>query len=254
MEAVNLAPTIVLSLGSFNVTTTLILQILMSATIIGAFLWTISHWRKRPGKFQLFMETILGFMFNQVDKVTNSRKKTELVFPLVFSLFVFILFSNVFTMLPGMGAWTIRAVDGTATPLFRSVLADYSAILVLTLITVTIAQFAFIITQGLGKYLKQFFDFSNPINFFLGLMNLIGELAKILSLSFRLFGNVFAGEVLLSIITALIPFVVPLPFFALSLFSAVIQAYVFAILSTVFISANIEVKEEQPALAKVESS
>ncbi|MDO5561811.1 MAG: F0F1 ATP synthase subunit A, partial [bacterium] len=161
-----------------------------------------------------------------------------------FSLFIFILCSNLFTNLPGMGAWTIRAVDGTATPLFRSVLADYGAVLVLTLITVTVAQFAFIITQGLGKYLKQFFDFSNPINFFLGLMNLIGELAKILSLSFRLFGNVFAGEVLISIVTALIPFVVPLPFFVLSLFSSVIQAYVFAVLSTVFISANLDLPEK----------
>ena len=143
-----------------------------------------------------------------------------------------------------MGAWTIKAADGTMTPLFRSVLADYGAILVLTLIVVTVAQFAFILTQGMGKYLKQFLDFSNPINFFLGIMNLIGELAKILSLSFRLFGNVFAGEVLVSIITSLIPFVVPLPFFVLGLFSAVIQAYDFAVLTAVFISANLDIAEE----------
>ncbi len=249
MEAVNLAPTIVFTIGSFPVTTTLILQLLITIMIIWAFAWTIQNWKKKPGKFQLLMESIISFIFDQVDKVTGNRKKTELIFPLVFSLFVFIFCSNLFTMLPGMGAWSIRAADGTMTPLFRSVLADYGAILVLTLITVTVAQFAFIITQGFGKYLKQFFDFSNPINFFLGLMNIVGELAKILSLSFRLFGNVFAGEVLLSIVTALVPFVVPLPFFALSLFSAVIQAYVFAILSTVFISANIEIKENKAETA-----
>ena len=251
MEAVSLAPATVFSIGSFNVTTTLILQVLMSAMIIGAFWWTIKHWQDRPGKFQLFMESILEFMYDQVDKVTGNRKKTLLVFPLVFSLFIFILCSNLFTMLPGMGAWTILALDGSKTPLFRSVLADYGAILVLTLISVTVAQFAFILTQGIGKYLKQFFDFSNPINFFLGLINIVGELAKVLSLSFRLFGNVFAGEVLLSIITALIPFVIPLPFFALSLFSSVIQAYVFAVLSAVFISANLEIKDDKPVMAKV---
>lgn len=246
MEAVNLAPVTVFSIGSLNITTTLILQFFITALILSAFLITGRKWQKRPKKFQLLMEAILEFMFAQIDKLSGDRRKTVKIFPLIFSLFIFVLCSNLFTMLPGLGAFSVMTAAGTSTTLFRSTLADYSAVLVLTLITVTVAQFAFIFTQGLGKYLKQFFDFSNPINFFLGLMNLIGELAKILSLSFRLFGNVFAGEVLLTIITALIPFVVPLPFYALSLFSSVIQAYVFAVLSAVFISTNMDLKEELP--------
>lgn len=243
MEAVALAPAVIFTIGSLKITTTFILQVLMSVSLMSIFWWISKNWQKKPKKLQLIVEAVIEFMFLQVDRVTSNRQKTTKVFPLVFTLFVFVLTSNLFTSLPGMGAWTILAVDGTKAALFRSVLADYSAVLVLTLITVTVAQFAFLFTQGIGKYLRQFLDFSGPINFFLGLMNLIGEVAKILSLSFRLFGNVFAGEVLISIITALVPFILPLPFFVLSLFSAVIQAYVFAILSTVFISTNIAIKE-----------
>lgn len=243
MEAVALAPAILFTIGSLKITTTFILQIFISLSLIAIFLFVAKKWQKRPTKFQLIVETIIDFMFVQIDKVTLNRQKTLKIFPLIFTLFIFILTSNLLTNIPGMGAWSILASDGTRASLFRSVLADYSAVLVLTLITVTVAQFVFILTQGFGKYLKQFLDFSGPINFFLGLMNLIGEVAKILSLSFRLFGNVFAGEVLMSIITALVPLVMPLPFFVLGLFSSVIQAYVFAILSTVFISANISIKE-----------
>lgn len=243
MEAVALAPAVLFTVGSLKITTTFLLQIFISFFLLTVFLWVAKNWQKRPKKLQLVVESIIEFMFAQVDKVTINRQKTLKIFPLVFTLFIFVLTSNLLTNLPGMGAWSILTSEGIRTPLFRSVLADYSAVLVLTLITVTVAQFAFILTQGMGKYLKQFLDFSNPINFFLGLMNLIGEMAKILSLSFRLFGNVFAGEVLMSIITALVPFVLPLPFFVLGLFSAVIQAYVFAILSTVFVSANIAMKE-----------
>lgn len=243
MEAVALAPAVVFTIGSLKITTTFILQFFISLFLMTIFLWVAKNWQKRPRKLQLFVEAIIEFMFQQIDKVTINRQKTLKIFPLIFTLFIFVLTSNLFTNIPGMGAWTILALDGAKTSLFRSVLADYSAVLVLTLITVTTAQVVFIFTQGLGKYLKQFLDFSNPINFFLGLMNLIGEMAKILSLSFRLFGNVFAGEVLMSIITALVPLVLPLPFLVLGLFSAVIQAYVFAILSTVFVSSNIAIKE-----------
>ncbi len=244
MDAVSLAPIAIFTIGSLPVTTTLLLQVIMTLLIIAAFLIVIRRWYVVPGRFQLIMESLLDFVFSQVDKITSDRRKTIKIFPLIFTLFIFVLSSNVFSMIPGLGAFQVVALSGESTNIFRSVLADYSAILMMTLLVVTIAQIVFIWTQGLGKYLKQFFDFSNPINFFIGLMNIISELAKILSLSFRLFGNVFAGEVLLSIMTGLIPFVVPLPFYVLSFFSGVIQAFVFAVLSAVFISGGMEITEQ----------
>ena len=106
--------------------------------------------------------------------------------------------------------------------------------LAMALVSVIITQIVGFKTLGVG-YLKKFFNFSNPINFFVGILELISEFAKIISFSFRLFGNVFAGEVLLAVILMLVPYFVPLPFYGLEMFVAVIQAFVFAMLTLVFI-------------------
>ncbi|MEK7562182.1 MAG: F0F1 ATP synthase subunit A, partial [Patescibacteria group bacterium] len=88
------------------------------------------------------------------------------------------------------------------------------------------------------KHLGKFFNFSSPINFFIGILELISEVAKIISLSFRLFGNVFAGEVLLTIISFLAPYFIPLPFLFLEIFVGAIQAFIFATITLVSISLH----------------
>lgn len=239
IPAINLAPSILFHLGPLAITTTFLLQLLISLLIIATFSYLARNYRLIPGKFQLLMEELIMAAWKQVNTITGSYDKTKKIFPLIFCFFIFIATSNLFTLLPGLGAVNIASESGK-TALFRSVLADYSMVLVLTLITVFLAQFLFILYNGLWAYLKKFFNFSSPLAFVLGLMDIIGELAKILSLSFRLFGNVFAGEVLMAVITALVPFIIPFPFFALTLFSSVIQAFVFSVLSAVFISSSME--------------
>ncbi|KKQ54980.1 MAG: ATP synthase F0 subunit A, F-type H+-transporting ATPase subunit a, partial [Candidatus Woesebacteria bacterium GW2011_GWC1_38_13] len=88
---------------------------------------------------------------------------------------------------------------------------------------------------GGKKYLGKFFNFKNPINGFVGILELISEFSKILSFSFRLFGNVFAGEVLLMVMMFLIPLIIPVPFLILEIFVGLIQALVFTMLTTIFI-------------------
>jgi F-type H+-transporting ATPase subunit a len=146
-------------------------------------------------------------------------------------MFFFVLFANLFAFLPGAGA--VKYGDAT---LFRSVMADYSIVLMLTMVTVITVQIVAIITNGPFGYLKKFINFSSPLNFVLGLMEIVSELAKILSLSFRLFGNIFAGEVLGAVMLFLMPYFLPLPFMFLGLLSAVIQAFVFSLLTTIFIT------------------
>ncbi len=85
------------------------------------------------------------------------------------------------------------------------------------------------------KYLKKFFNFTNPVNFFVGILELVSELSRIVSFAFRLFGNIFAGEVLLAVIAFLIPIIAPVPFLGLELFVGFIQALVFAMLTSVFL-------------------
>jgi F-type H+-transporting ATPase subunit a len=91
---------------------------------------------------------------------------------------------------------------------------------------------------GIFKHLGKYFNFKGPIEFFIGLLEIISELAKIISLSFRLFGNVFAGEVLLTIIFFLAPYFIPLPFMMLEIFVGLIQAFIFAMITLVSISLH----------------
>jgi F-type H+-transporting ATPase subunit a len=117
--------------------------------------------------------------------------------------------------------------------LFRGAHADVNMTLALALISVGATQYFGLAFAKLG-YIKKFINFSSPINTFIGLLELLGEFSKILSFSFRLFGNIFAGEVLIAVISFLIPVVVPMPFIGFEIFVGALQAYVFAMLSTVF--------------------
>ena len=119
--------------------------------------------------------------------------------------------------------------------LLRGANADLNMTLALALISVGLTQYFGLRYAGLG-YLKKFFNFSSPINVFIGLLELIGEFSKIISFSFRLFGNIFAGEVLIAVIGFLVPAILPIPFIGFELFVGGLQAYVFAMLSLVFFS------------------
>ena len=90
---------------------------------------------------------------------------------------------------------------------------------------------------GVAKHFKKFINFSGPVNFYVGILELISEVSKMISFSFRLFGNIFAGEVLLIVMLTLAPYVVPIPFLFLELFVGFVQALVFAMLTLVFLKA-----------------
>ena len=93
-----------------------------------------------------------------------------------------------------------------------------------------------IIAIGARAHVSKFLNFKSPIDFFVGLLELISEFAKMVSFSFRLYGNIFAGEVLLVIVGFLVPYLAPLPFLFLEIFVGFIQAFVFAMLTLVFVA------------------
>lgn len=118
-------------------------------------------------------------------------------------------------------------------PIFRAATADLNTTLALAIISVFLTQFFGVYHLGLA-YFKKFLDFSSPIAFFVGILETILEFAKIISFAFRLFGNIFAGEVLLIVMTYLVSILVPAPFYALELFVGFIQALVFSMLTLIF--------------------
>ena len=211
-----------------------------------------------PRGFQLVLESVYGFFLNLCENVLEDKNLAQKAVPFITTIFIFVFSSNILGLIPGVGsiglfkeaeaiapanvdayeAYQITqkraAGEKEFVPLLRAPSADLNTTLALALISVTVVQVVGFKTQGFG-YLKKFFNFSSPVNFFVGILELISEFAKIISFSFRLFGNVFAGEVLLAVILMLTPYFIPVPFYGLELFVAVIQAFVFAMLTLVFI-------------------
>lgn len=188
-------------------------------------------------KAQLFLEIIIDGLYNLVVQIVGSAK-ARIFFPLVATFFIFIVPSNWSGLLPGAGSIGFNETlhgESVFVPILRGPTADINTTLALSLIAMFMVQYYGFKYQGF-KYLKKFFDFSNPINAFVGLLELVSEFSKIISFTFRLFGNIFAGEVLISVMTFLIPVVVPMPFYGLELFVGVIQGLVFMMLATVFMN------------------
>lgn len=175
--------------------------------------------------------------------VFGSEKKAIKYFPFLTTLFVFILFSNWTGLIPGIGSFGFKhTVEGAEhiIPFLRAPSSDLNFTLALALLTVITINVMGVRAQGIKLSISRYINFSSPMNFFVGFLELIGEFTKIISLSFRLFGNIFAGEVLLIIIGYLTPYVIPLPFIGLEIFAGFIQALVFSTLTTVFLSILVE--------------
>ncbi len=229
------------SIGNFFVTNSLLIGVLVSALLIGLFLWGVSKKQIVPQKWQSLLEVMIEGALGAIEDIMQNKEQARKAFPLIFTIFIFILVSNWIGLLPGVGTiGLLHSSEGHTTiiPFLRSTSADLNFTLGLSLSVVIGVQLIGIFTLGLWGYGKKFLisPFHKPyvIGTFLGLLEIVSELAKILSFTFRLFGNVFAGEVLLTTMLHLLPYFLPLPFLALELLAGLIQATVFAMLTTVF--------------------
>ncbi len=196
-----------------------------------------------PRGLQNFFEMIFEQMLGMIDSVTHNRDQSKQFFPLIATIFLLVLAVNWAGLIPGSGSIGLREVhegNSIIVPFIRSASADLNFTIALSVISVVTVQVVGIASIGFFKYMGRFVNFSSPINFFVGILELISEIAKLISFSFRLFGNVFAGEVLLTVMTFLVPFIIPLPFLALEVFVGFIQAFVFSILTTVFLKMGSE--------------
>lgn len=228
-------------IGSFPVTNTLIVTLILSAVIIISSLIMRSRLQIIPRGFQNIFEYVMEAFLDLVDSVTQDKDQSKKFFPLVMTIFLFVILSNWVELIPGLGTIGINEeIHGKTVliPFLRSSSADLNVTLAITLIAVFAIQFMGIAAIGIGKYAKKFFvsPFHKPyfIGTFVGILELVSEVAKIISFSFRLFGNIFAGEVLLIVMLNLAPYIVPLPFLFMEMFVGFIQALVFAMLTLVF--------------------
>ena len=234
-------------IGNFPITNSLLTSWVAVFFIILLSLVIRKKTTKIPSIFQSIVETVVEGALNMMDLVTNDRHKSRKVFPVVFTIFVFILVNNWLGLIPGIGS-----VSFNGQHLLRGGTADLNTTLALGLFAVIAANVFGVMSVGAWEYFNKFINIKaileipkkirkeptiiliNPITFFVGLIEIISEVAKIASLSFRLFGNVFAGEVLLASIAAIMVWGLPLPFMFLEVIVGLIQALIFAILTLVY--------------------
>lgn len=236
---VSLAAEPIAHVGSFPVTNSLVMALVSTVVLTWLAVRVSKNVRSVPRGLQNVAEFIVESAINLMDTVTGNRNESRKYFPIVFTFFLFILTSNWLGLLPGVGSITVDIIHRghpVAAPLLRSTNADLNVTIALALISFFTIQVFGILAISAVKYAKKFININkNPIYTFVGLIELIGELSKVISLSFRLFGNVFAGEVLLIVISFLMPFLLPLPFLFIEIFVGFIQAFIFAILTLVFL-------------------
>jgi len=258
----------ILHVGNFTVTNSLIMSWITVAILVTFFVLVGKSarggsasggkiGRKKMSGVQNIFEILLEQALNLADSVTGSRKKTGKFLPVVLSLFLFILVNNWLGLLPGVG--TVGFVETGAhgkvfIPFLRGATADLNTTLAISLFAVILSHILGVVWVGAWNHFNKFFNFKafgqifkkgrhepilimvNPIKAFVGLIEVVGEIAKIASLSLRLFGNIFAGEVLLASMMAISAFLLPIPFMFLELIVGIVQALVFAILTLAFMS------------------
>ncbi|HBI34186.1 MAG TPA: hypothetical protein DEA43_05055 [Candidatus Moranbacteria bacterium] len=250
----------ILHVGNFTITNSLVMSWITVAILVTFFVAVGKKSSKKTKKMsgvQNIFEILLEQALNLSDSVTGSRKKTGKFLPVVLSLFLFILVNNWLGLLPGVG--TVGFVETGAhgkvfIPFLRGATADLNTTLAISLFAVILSHILGVVWVGAWNHFNKFVNIKafaqifkkgrrepilimvNPIKAFVGLIEVVGEIAKIASLSLRLFGNIFAGEVLLASMMAISAFLLPIPFMFLELIVGIVQALVFAILTLAFMS------------------
>ena len=241
-------------LGSFTVTNALLTSWVVVVIIIVLSLFLRAKTKTVPGKLQNVFEIVIENALNLCDQVTGDRALSVKIFPIAISVFFFILINNWLGILP-LGGFGIveKSTEGLSfIPFLRGGTADINTTIALAVMAVVGANVFGVLSIGLWKTFNKYVNLKvlggiftkirheptiiivAPITFFVGLIEIVGEFAKIASLSFRLFGNVFAGEVLLVSMAALVAYAIPIPFLFLELLVGVIQALIFSILLVVY--------------------
>lgn len=216
--------------------------ILVLFVLLGIYIKTI--WKEMPNKAQSIIEIVYEWMVSLIIQITGDRKKAEAILPLIASLFLFIAVANSLSIVPGISSITYNGL-----PLFRTPTTDFNTTLGLALGMIVIINLISLRDYGFWGYVGKFVQVKDVVlgfrrgfkdgamalvNFAIGLLDIISELAKIISLSLRLFGNVYAGEVLVVVLFGAVAYAVPGAWLMLSVLFGLVQAVVFGSLAAAY--------------------
>ena len=244
----------VFHLSGFAITNTMLAAGLTVFLLVGLSFAVTRRMKLVPGRLQSAFEFLLGWLYDLCRSVAgewNGRR----FFPVVATIFLFVAFNAWLNLLPGFGSINVRTTEGEVH-LLRSANTDINMPLALALVSFCFVEFFGLRTLGI-RYLGKFFNFrefrrgmgkvfkgdlkdgllgvfAGGIGIFTGLLEGLSELIRIISLTFRLFGNMTAGEILILVTVFLVPWVFAIPFYGLELLIGFIQALIFAGLTLIF--------------------
>jgi F-type H+-transporting ATPase subunit a len=246
----------VFNVAGFPITNTLIASWLTVIVLVIVFYVCTRKMKLIPGRLQNLAEMAVETLLNFVESAAG-KKHARLLFPVVATIFIYVITNAYLALLPFFGTIVVAGHEGTAVPLFRAANTDINVPLSIAVMSFIFVEFWGMKSLGAFRYLGEFFNVGQIgrgikelfrgkirpaitnigfgfINLFVGLLEVFSHLIRIVSFTFRLFGNMTAGEILLLISAFLIPFIFTIPFYGLELLIGFIQALIFAGLTLVF--------------------
>jgi len=236
------------------ITNSFLMSMLIIFLIILFAIFFIPRLKEMPSKTQNMVEAVYEAVIGLIAQITGNETWAKRVFPLVASLLVYIGIANLIGLIPGLTSITFNEA-----PLLRTPTSDFNTTVGLALGVVLVIQIASISDWGFWGYLGRFFKFKEVylgfkqgfgagamaiVEFLIGLLDIFAEFAKVISLSFRLFGNMFAGEVLALLILGAFAYVIPSAWLAMNLLFAIVQAVVFGALAAAYYTLALKPLED----------
>jgi F-type H+-transporting ATPase subunit a len=251
LPEISVPPDILFYVFGFPVFNTFLIAVLSALVVLLVFYLGLRKSSIIPGRMQNFVEWVTQLLLNLCEEVAG-KENARRFFPWVASMFLLILIANWWEVIPGVETiGTLKsgvscgspiclltgAQSNQITPWLRPPSTDLNFTLALAVVSFVATQVYGFKVLGWRLQVGRYFTLKDgPMGLIVGILELLLEPLRIISLSFRLFGNLFAGDVLLLVMSFLIPVVAAVPFYILEVFIGFIQAFVFAFLTLIFMS------------------
>ncbi len=237
------------NVGPLTIATSSITILLITILLLGLCVG-VSRSKLIPTRFQHLVEMLYEMIESFIISIIGDKHKAHRIIPYVGALMVYLLVANLLPMMPGVSGFSI-VINGEHVPLFRGATTDFNTTFGLALAIITTVQIVGMKEQGVTGYLSHFIQIRQVVHgfrksfgegmiaiigFFVGLIEIVSELAKTLSLSLRLFGNLFAHEVLTVVLLGAFAFGIPALWVGMGVLVGIVQSIVFTALATVYYS------------------
>ena len=260
---------VVFHLLGFPITNSIIAAWLSIIVLVGISYAVTRRLKLIPTRVQSMLESALGWLLNFCQDVAG-EKNGRRFFPVVATIFLFVIANAWLSLIPGFGSILITNAEGKVVELFRGANTDINLPLALALISFIFVEYWGIKSVGLFRHLRKFINtgrffgaigqifrgkvkagfaglFNGAVDIFVGVLEALSELVRIISFTFRLFGNMTGGEILLLMMLFLVPFILAIPFYGLELLIGFVQALIFAGLTLVFATIAVTHHEAEAA-------